>query len=387
VVKRVEWMTLQQKLRVNSSRVIMYKLFHPRIYLDETWRASGEDELLAVVMAPQQAIAVRPFQHGMRAAATDISLDPRMAGEIARLRPEPEGAGGLLPADVCQYADGSPLCNWPGETVLPFVTRWGADPTAAPMGAMEGLISPARFTGHIASLPNLGMPKSGKGADSDQVTVGVLLYKPQLDRETGEWYVDIGIDPGAAHAPFVSLSLARFQPDAFKDEHFDLRMSAPTLLDPIRVPASRTAEVQHDPGKPLRVNVYGVGNIRREPFGVSSALRHFADMPLQHIELLSGPRDKPGKVRTFGGDGNALRARAIQPVARGTVLVWSCELQWEPDLKERQYTVMIDEVEIHVSDKTIQDADDARLDPATAARKYDDLTERPGFFSMAVDLD
>jgi hypothetical protein len=219
------------------------------------------------------------------------------------------------------------------------------------------------------------------------MAVSVLLYKPQLEASTGRWYVDIGIDPGAAHAPFVRLALARYQPDAIRNEIVDLRMSPPLLLDPLRIPASRTVEVRYPVGKPIVATVYGVGHLRREPDGVVQGVRHLIDMPLQSMELMRMTDAAPHAwLPVHGHDGAPLRNGAIQPVPLGPMLHWRHQFEPPPATQVQRYALVIDEVEMHIPDSEFDKTIPSVMRPANE-RQVPTLVAQPGFFSMTIELD
>jgi hypothetical protein len=70
--------------------------------------------------------------------------------------------------------------------------------------------------------------------------VSLLLYKPGFDETTGEFYVDIGIDPGPAHSPIVQLVIARYQPHVI-DRKFHL--STLTRVRPFQIAPKRKVEI------------------------------------------------------------------------------------------------------------------------------------------------
>jgi hypothetical protein len=398
VVTKYEFIAPEQRQRISRDYIIVRKHYFPRLYLDDSWRVSGPDELLAIAFAPAGVLgedrhydpsvpvpelATGPLQPGG-------SLDPQYADEFARFLAKPDGAG-LLPRVFCDKPNASTLCDMPRKEDLPYITRWGADPTAAPMGRMEALISPERFSGHVGSLSSVTMPLpttlAGSTKPEERMAVSVLLYKPQLEASTGRWYVDIGIDPGAAHAPFVRLALARYQPDAIRNEIVDLRMSPPLLLDPLRIPASRTVEVRYPVGKPIVATVYGVGHLRREPDGVVQGVRHLIDMPLQSMELMRMTDAAPHAwLPVHGHDGAPLRNGAIQPVPLGPMLHWRHQFEPPPATQVQRYALVIDEVEMHIPDSEFDKTIPSVMRPANE-RQVPTLVAQPGFFSMTIELD
>lgn len=389
VVTRVEWYAPERRWRVGEGHLMVTKHFVPRLYFDRSHRVSGEHELVGLAFLPAGVIASKPYVPGAPPGA--LALDPIAPGaeltasftdELARFTAKPDQAA-LLPTDYCAFAPDSSFCATPTLAELERVTRWGHDPATAAGGKMEALISPARFSGHVATESDIAMPLPGFSADADGLQpsqqVGVLLFKPQLDPENGEWYIDLAIDPGTVHAPFVRLAVVRFQPFGIKTGTLDLRLSTPLLLDPFRVPAPRTVEVLHRRGEAIRTNVYGVSYLRREPFGVTDKLRHLTDTPLQTMELHRRGTAN-GWVQAFGPDGQALCAVNVPPQPAGPMMCWRCSFDPPATTTAQRYALVIDEVELHVPD--------AKLD-ATASDQLtpDDLIARPSFFAVTIELD
>jgi hypothetical protein len=46
------------------------------------------------------------------------------------------------------------------------------------------------------------------------------------DDERRLWYADVVVDPGPAYAPFIRLSLARYQPISAPGSHLSLAVTA-----------------------------------------------------------------------------------------------------------------------------------------------------------------
>jgi hypothetical protein len=275
------------------------------------------------------------------------------------------------------------MCPIPdAEAALPFVSRWGADAASASLGKLEALIPPSQFGGYVASLSRLDMPKPGVKqlptnvvASSQMVPVSVLLFKPMIDRETGEWCVDIPIDPGLAHLPFVRLSIARYQRKAMRG----LELSEPVLLDSFRVPAKRSVEIYNRNDESLVAHIYGVGNVRREPYGTTAETRPLSDAPLQNIELVRLVDEQTdARIQVFDQKGDAIRKVRVQPTIGDGRLVWVCEIGLPKTRQRQRYGLRIDEINLHVPDAAIDGGT-----PVTLS----DLWEQPGFFSLTVDLE
>src|ERR1700730_8692984 len=68
-------------------------------------------------------------------------------------------------------------------------------------------------------------------------------------------FVDIPIrPPGSSYFPFLRLSLARYQPNAFDDR---MRLSTPVLADLVQIPPLRTATIDVSTLGQIEVTVTG----------------------------------------------------------------------------------------------------------------------------------
>jgi hypothetical protein len=140
-----------------------------RIYIERPWFASGEGELLGVLVAPA----------GM------------------------EGA------------------------VITHVSQWGADPVWLQAGpARRAIYLELSDLLHVVGAddrPIAGRPIAPPALlplrEADGNFVQVLGYKPEFQPDRNKWFVDVAIDPGTAVWPFVRLAVARYQPDSLPDCH------------------------------------------------------------------------------------------------------------------------------------------------------------------------
>lgn len=161
----------------------------------------------------------------------------------------------------------------PTSALDSLVTQWGLDPAAGqeiafdklPMAALRNrLASPADLLAsggpaevldidlrHLAAMtdftPRVHLRQVeahrkldfGAGDDADLVELG--LYRPLLDRSSGNMYVDVRIDPAYAYQPFVRLALARYQHHAWRDTERDLRLSAIVATEFVQLMPGRIA--------------------------------------------------------------------------------------------------------------------------------------------------
>ncbi|HEY2515821.1 MAG TPA: hypothetical protein VGI39_33355, partial [Polyangiaceae bacterium] len=156
-----------------------------RVYVDRGWFATGTDERLGVVLAPQSQ-------------PTNTTGFPAM--------------GQVNPTSI--------------------VSVWGTDPIWY-RGALSTLdashVSPATVTEIVRNQPLL----EGGGV------VDVATYRPNFNTARGLWYFDIELTTDQAYFPFLRLALTRFQPQSIGN----LQMSQVVTTDFVQLPADRTASV------------------------------------------------------------------------------------------------------------------------------------------------
>jgi hypothetical protein len=181
-----------------------------RIYLDRPWYASGNGELLGVLLA--------------------------------------------LGSDV---------------PVSGHVSQWGADPVYLQQGpAFRGALPLVDFA-HLVGLDDRHEPARPVGPlrttrlvdVAGRPQVGVLGYQPEYDAERQMWFADVAIDPGSAFWPFIRLAVARLQVNSLPD----MDLSAVIHCDFVPLPPQRTATVSRPDEQHARVVVTG-------PVGVPGGL-------------------------------------------------------------------------------------------------------------------
>jgi len=165
-----------------------------RVYLDRPWYASGEGELLGVVL------------------------------------------WGCPPPDHAEFRS----FEVP-ELLRSYVTQWGMDPiwdsyptTSEAVPRQDAFLNAAKFADglsldELARYPNFSFSVAGHSVAYDELR--------QL------WYCDIDMDPGGAYFPFVRLALARYQPESVDDAH----LSRVILADFIQLMPGRSASITVDP--------------------------------------------------------------------------------------------------------------------------------------------
>jgi hypothetical protein len=165
-----------------------------RVYLDRPWYASGEGELLGVVL------------------------------------------WGCPPPDHAQFR----VFEVP-ELLRSYVTQWGMDPiwdgyptTSEAVPRQDAFLNAAKF-GDGLSLDELSLHPN--------LSFSVAGHTVAYDAARKLWYCDIEMDPGGAYFPFVRLALARYQPESVDDAH----LSRVILADFIQLMPGRSASITVDP--------------------------------------------------------------------------------------------------------------------------------------------
>ncbi len=169
-----------------------------RIYLERPWYATGDGELLAVLVGP--------------------------------------GSGDALRGSVSQWG-GDPVWLQQGpaqRTTLPLIDM-------LQLLGLDDRAEPGRPVGAPVMRPLVDLP--GKPS------VAVLGYKPEFAKERGLWFVDVALDPGTAFWPFVQFAVARYQPSALPGMHLgpvlqcDFVQLAPERMATLSRPDDRHARV------------------------------------------------------------------------------------------------------------------------------------------------
>lgn len=173
-----------------------------RVYLDRPWFATGEGELLGVVLARPGADAP--------------------------------------PGSVSQWA-GDPIWRQDGPSSaqrLPLVD-------VLDLFAHDGRIEPGRPVAPPALLPLVDA--------AGEPRVRVLGYQPEYAADRRLWFVDIAFDPGTAYWPFVRLALVRYQPSSVPGCH----LSPVAMCDFAQLTPERIATVTRPDADHVRVIVTG----------------------------------------------------------------------------------------------------------------------------------
>ena len=210
------------KRRISRTQATLHRECGVRIYLKRSWYASGEGELLGVVLP------LRPDQSPV--------------------------------SDVCEF-----------DTLDHFaqaVSRWGLDPLHR-SGPSDGVLKETDFDPGLSAddarkpifksnydlvLAPPTTPKRTGPNDPERLAVRALGYKAQPGDEGH--YVDLYIDPRKAYFPFVQLGLTRMQPHAIPG----LELSVP-VTQWVQTPPARDIAISYgNNGQDyVTVTVTGVG--------------------------------------------------------------------------------------------------------------------------------
>lgn len=240
-----------------------------RLYLERPWYATGEGEQLAVVLGPQHL----PSDH-LRTASTTEAEARETSMQVLTVGLEQYSRWAADPA-VPQSA--------PANSLLPphaLVT------TADLLGDPEQPTPGRPVPGSAVTLPDLapglhdmlahqrGLAAGGPGGPvrRGESMLTLIGYAPQYSPERRLWYVDVPLDTGTASWPFVSLVVARYQPESLAGLHLSPLVRCPLT----QVPPWRTATVSRPDDRTALVELVGPA-----PLGVEDGVRHNVRAHLQ----------------------------------------------------------------------------------------------------------
>ncbi len=177
-----------------------------RVWLDRPWYASGEDEMLGVVLS---------------------------------------GADGLLRGtDVRRQ----------------HVSLWGKDPIRSSGDLAAPVPRPRDFAGEgLLRRDRLTLAETDATHPGVSVVGHPVTYSSQRDL----WFADLEIEPGEAFWPFMRLALSRFQPWSVSTAE----LSQVVVADFVQLTNQRTATVTRPDAGTVRVTVTGITERRWAPPG------------------------------------------------------------------------------------------------------------------------
>jgi hypothetical protein len=208
-----------------------------RVYLDRPWYASGNEEVLGVLLweGPPPETLLNPD-------ATVATPSPGAA---------PDAEQGSAEIDTT-YED----------LVRQHTTRWGRDPVwrTHPTLPAPGV---DRFREATIRATGLYLPELVVGGEL-LGPVGVAGHPVVFDESRKLWSCDIGIDAGASYYPFVRLALARYQPHSIPGAH----LSPVVLADFVQLAPDRSVTVITDPDNPDILDLAMMGAVTGAARGV-----------------------------------------------------------------------------------------------------------------------
>jgi hypothetical protein len=162
------------------------------------------------------------------------------------------------------------------ETILkPFVTQWGTDPIWAaptiktpspalnrfPLAVTAGPIPPAKMPAFApeeeADLPPRPFSLSGlinpSLPQTSPVRLNVAPHLVQYDEDRQLWFCDIVVHPGHAYYPFIRLALARYHPISAPGAH----LSPVVTTEFVQLSPDRLATVTAESKNLFSVALYG----------------------------------------------------------------------------------------------------------------------------------
>jgi hypothetical protein len=367
VVSRLEWVMPETLTEFDRGhRICVEKNFYPRLYLGQDW--CRFDELLAVLCAPGNLVSDRPYWPD---AAVPNTLDP-----VPLSLPELFEAPAQRSIEASYFGK-----NGQGYPIAESVSRWGADPTTR-SGPLTGTITRDRFSGFVATKPDVVL------SVASPTPVAVMLYKPIFDPDSGEFYVDIGIDPGPAHAPIIQLAIARYQPHVI-DPKFHL--STVTRVRPFQIAPKRKVEVLIRNDRHITTIVQGVGYTDRNieipaSFGASAGLALASTSPalpeyrypLQNVRVISlKDNQSTTGIQVHSAQGLPLAVKHVAPQFYHPELIWISEFKLPLPSSKYHYGLQVEEVDLHFSDEAYE----------AGAPPGSNVVERLSSFSLTVDLD
>ncbi len=219
-----------------------------RVYLDRPWYASGDNEVLGVVIP----IAPPPPATTPTPTPTPIPHPPPIPTPHPGPHPNP-----IVRRQLDSISSAPPVT----EADAALVTQWGADPAFLSAALPETPAPlPDQFLNALYVLPdnNLYYPEP-RSATCALLGFAVAFQppnpadptapaNPQHDPHNGRWYCDILMNAAACATPFIRLALVRFQPNGTDPTLPTARplASRTVLADFVQLTAQRTASVVAD---------------------------------------------------------------------------------------------------------------------------------------------
>lgn len=365
-VSEVELVSHQVETFRSERGIVVEKSWCLRVRLARgSWYKSGEGELLAVVLRPDNLVsdekrAQPAIGHALSADEFERSDEMRRINLRQQLSPETRsGRAASAPASMPSSA---PAVQ---AELSQQLTAWAVDPSLD-SGQLESVMSPAVFDGWVEKRSRLPLPfkteRRDGSVDVTELDVSVLGYVPMLDAATGDRVVDIDMRPPDVDSPFVRLSLARYQPHALRIEDpkserrpLDLSLSPQVVLDPVALPSMRRAEIDLSTPERVKIRITGPAYRRRAPTAPSVSPsgedlqaellrhRHVTDVPWMRIALHR--RLNSGAHLQAADALMSALVQVVPAVINGQAGTWSCDFLLPH--KGSGWVIHIQEIEFH----------------------------------------
>jgi hypothetical protein len=206
------------------------------------------------------------------------------------------------------------------------VSQWGADPVYWQQGPANRAALPLVDIAHLVGLDDRRQSGRPVGPATPRTLVDVpgnpavwvLGYEPEYSVARGMWFVDVALDPGTAFWPFVRLAVARLQPSSLAGLH----LSPVVRCDVVPIPPERLATLSRPDDRHARIVVTG-------PIGVPAGLTSSSTVP-NFLQMLGASRTMRARLeRRVAGVGTDLGWRTVTaqdlPILgiEGTVVSWA----------------------------------------------------------------
>ncbi|MDB5790023.1 MAG: hypothetical protein JWQ80_47 [Massilia sp.] len=329
-----------------------------------SWHQSGEGELLALVLMPENAVSSTRSAK----AAPHHRLDNdefKFSDNLRRL----DLFLGLRFTDPDQAAL---------PKLMQLVSGWAVDP-ATDAGRLQPILSPGQFAGWVEKRADLtlpfALPQDGTQDKEELAKVAIIAYEPVLDAATGDRYVDVDFLSPDIDSPFVRLSVARYQPHALDG----LWLSSQVCLDPAVLPSRRQVELRWQGASVLQVKVTGPAYRRRTLGAVEGPASkaekellanqaHKTDVPWMRISIQRLDREGSGFL---AADAASLGLqREVAALAVSEQGLW--EVEFDVPEGETRWRVFIEEVEFYL--------------PGAGASRRETLETLPRGFKCELDV-
>jgi hypothetical protein len=184
----------------------------------------------------------------------------------------------------------------PPAEVLARVTRWGQDPLRAGL-PVPRLPSFGDFRGYATHLSGIPIPPEADPRQPGDASPRALTQAPPLLAtvvgyrpafpDLDKCFCDVEIDPTSSYFPFVSLALARFQPNSLDGFH----LSCVTRLDSIQIAPHRWVHMWPEGRRRFRIRMYGYTHGRTAVNSSNASRMHLGTRMKVSVQQRVGGKD------------------------------------------------------------------------------------------------